>query len=548
MIFTAINEIKAELLKAFKKTYPELGLSISDFKIERPKNLDFGDLSTNISMRLAKKLKQNPISIAEQISNLITNEKWVYSFVKPGFINITFNDNIIFESMLDIIKNEDSIFLFDLGRGEKVQIEFISANPTGPLNVVNARAASIGDVLARLFTRFGFQTEKEYYINDAGNQVKILGHSIELSMKKLNGEEVEFPEDYYAGEYIFEIARELQDGFDSADDAATRSEEIRDLGLNSILQTQRNTIEKFGLIFDNWFSEKSLYLSDKHTEALEILKQKNLIYEKDGATWIKTTELGDAQDWVLIKSDGSYTYLMGDIAYHLNKFERGFTKAINIWGPDHQAGVSRLKAALTAFEIPGDWLEVLIIQQVNLIRNGERVKISKRKGIFETLEKLIEEVGVDAARFTFLLRTTSSHLDFDIDLAKQQVSENPVYYIQYAHARLCSIFRKASESGLEFSLDNIKLEDVINSEARDVIRKVFEYPLILKSALLSREPSRITNYSMELADIFHAFYHNFRIITEDKEKTISRLGICRILQIIFKDILDLIGVSAPEHM
>ncbi len=499
-------------------------------------------------MRLAKKLKQNPIVIAEQISNSITNEKWVYSFVKPGFINIKFNDNFIFKSMLEIIKAAGSIFSFDLGRGEKVQLEFISANPTGPLNVVNARAASIGDVLAKLFNRFGFQVEKEYYINDAGNQVDILGHSIELAIKKLNGEEVEFPKDSYAGEYIFEIARKIKDSFDSADEDTAQSGKIRDLGLNSILQTQKKTIEKFGLTFDNWFSEKSLYSGDKHLKALKMLKQKNLIYEKDGATWIKTTDLGDAQDWVLIKSNGSYTYLMGDIAYHLNKFERGFIKAINIWGPDHQAGVSRLQAALTAFEIPRDWLEVIIIQQVNLIRNGERVKISKRSGVFETLEKLIKEVGVDAARFTFLLRTTSSHLDFDIDLAKQQVSENPVYYIQYAHARLCSIFRKAGESGLEFNLDNIKLEDVINSESRDVIRKIFEYPLILKAALISREPSRITNYSMELADIFHAFYHNFRIVTDDKEKTVSRLGICRILQIIFRDILDLIGVSAPEHM
>lgn len=548
MIFEAIEQIRDALHKSLNQTFPDLDYPIQDIAIERPKNLDHGDFSSNIAMKLPSLLHQPPLKIAEQILENIESGPWDYSIAKPGFINVKFHDSYIFDRLLDLADFKDQLLGYNLGRGEKVQIEFISANPTGPLNVVNARAASVGDCLGNLFKRFGFKLEKEYYINDAGNQVRILGESIELAIRKLSGDQIDFPEDYYAGDYIFDLAEDLKPDYDKIEDPDTRTEFIRDSALEKILAHQKQTVNNFRLRFDNWFSEKTLYDNKRHKQALARLKEKNLIYDKDGATWIKTTELGDSQDWVLIKSNGDYTYLMGDIAYHLDKFERGFNKAINIWGPDHQAGVNRLQSALTAFGIPRDWLEILIIQQVNLIRGGERVKISKRRGVYETLEKLIAEVGVDPARFTFLLRTTSSHLDFDIDLVKQQVSENPVYYVQYAHARLSSIFRKARESGIELDLNEVEPAQVINDETKTVLRKIFEYPLILESALISREPSRLTNYAMDLADEFHSFYHNYRIITDDKDKSQSRLLICKVLRVVFKDILNLVGIKAPEQM
>ncbi|HDS09504.1 MAG TPA: arginine--tRNA ligase, partial [Firmicutes bacterium] len=512
-----------------------------------PRNIQFGDLSTNISMQLTKSLGIPPLSIAEKICSRLINPGFEYSFIKPGFINIRFKDDYIFSSLLEIIASGAGFFSTDLGSGSRVQLEFISANPTGPLNIVNARAAAVGDVLGRLFRRFGYYVENEYYINDAGNQVELLAKSVELAITGGREKRDEFPEDYYCGDYIFTIADTLKDGYNALP-SSERFDFIRDRSLEYILQNQRDSVKRYGVEFNSWFSEKALSSEGKQEEALNILRDKDLIYDKDGAVWIKTTELGDSQDWVLIKSDGSYTYLMGDIAYHLNKFERGFSKAINLWGPDHQAGVTRLKAALTAFGIPRDWLEVLIIQQVNLIRGGEKLKVSKRKGIFETLDRLIEEVGTDGARFTFLLRTVSSHLDFDIDLVKEQKSENPVFYIQYMHARLSSIFRKASEDGINFNPTSLIPEQIVNDETRDLFRKVFEYPLVLYSALNSREPSRLTNFAMELSDSFHSFYHQYRIITENPAETNSRLVICKVMQVIIRDILELTGVTAPDKM
>jgi arginyl-tRNA synthetase len=418
------------------------------------------------------------------------------------------------------------------------------------MNVVNARAAALGDTLSRLFKACGAVAEKEYYVNDYGVQVQTLGRSIDARYRELLGEKVEFPEDGYQGDYIYDIARQLiTDKGDSYIQLpeAERVEAFRDLGYQQILASQKQDLQNYGVEYDCWFSERSLHEAGKVDQALGFLEKRGLTFESEDAIWLRTTDFGDDKDRVLRTSDGRTTYFTADIAYHLNKFERGFDLVINIWGPDHHGYIPRMKAAVETLGIERDRLEVLIAQQINLIKDGKPFKMSKRRGEFITMADLLEEVGNDAARWFFLMRSPESHLDFDMDLARSQSNDNPVFYVQYAYARICSIFRQATAEQQAVQYDESILT-YWDEEEKGLIEKASRFPDLLSEAANRREPHRLTGYLLELATLFHSYYNKRRFISEDSGLTKSRLAIAKGLGYVLERGLKILGVSAPERM
>jgi arginyl-tRNA synthetase len=544
------KDIQYLLIPIIKDALRDLGLdkepNTLDFYLDLPTDQRFGDLSCNIAMRLSKQVRKSPRDLGLEIIGAVTthikncNLKDYIKEIKvegAGFINFYLAEKYFYEQLQHIVKDGSKALKVGLGKGKKVLIEFVSANPTGSLSVAHARQAVVGDCLANVFDFLSFEVKKEYYLNDEGNQIKILGDSVRLRMKELDGEMIEFPEDHYQGEYIYDIARVAQD-------KQVKTKDLGDFAANFILSIIKKELDDLGVKFDFWSSQKELRESGKIEKDLDLLKKKGCLYEQDGALWFKSTDYGDDKDRVVIKSDGSYTYLAPDIAYHQEKYKRGFQWLINLWGPDHHGYISRLKASVAAFEHDQDSLSVIIVQLATIFRDGKIVHMSTRKGQYITLREVLDEVGPDAARFFFLMRRTSSHLDFDLDVAKKQTAENPVFYVQYAHARICSILQNAQVK-IDKDADVSVLKE---KEELALIKKVLQFDSIMNICLTTLDPYMLTVYLQELSEAFHKFYDLHRVLGQDDALTKARLSLIEGTKIAIATGLELLGVSRPEKM
>jgi arginyl-tRNA synthetase len=534
--------------KALKKTFPEGPDKVSgEVSLEIPKEKKFGDFSANIAMKLSKDLKKSPMDIAAAIiknieeSDIICDTK----VEKPGFINFYISNKAVSDVLCDIIKEKDGFGSSCIGSGKKAQIEFVSANPTGPLTVAHGRQAAIGDSLARILKFCGYSVVKEYYINDEGVQIQALGKSVKARLMETLGEKSEFPENGYKGQYIYDIAKKIKDGKVAEQSSAPLSDDFfMEYAAKEIMGMITNDLEDFGVHFDVWFSQKALAKSGNIEKALSILKAKGFLYENEGATWFRSTQFKDDKDRVLIKSDGSYTYVTPDIAYHREKFEKGYDAIIDILGPDHHGYINRIKAGCEALGYDSGKLHIMIAQLVTLYRDGKLVRMSTREGEFITLREVIDEIGKDAARFFFIMRRTESHLDFDMALAKAQTMDNPVYYIQYAHARISSIIGFSKD--IQPNLDNLALLD--KEQETDLIKALMRYPKIIEAAALNLEPSILLSYLQDLAGFFHTYYNAHRIVTDDKLLTEARITLIHTVKNVLASGLSLLGVTALEKM
>ncbi|MCX7613212.1 MAG: arginine--tRNA ligase [Caldimicrobium sp.] len=550
MIRRRIREI---IDRSIQKSYPEIDKI--NFEVEKPKREDFGDLSTNVALVLQGVLKENPRKIAEDLSNQLKEERALFERVEiagPGFINFWLRNSLLFETLKEALKDGDSFGKVDIGGGKKVLIEFVSANPTGPLHIGHGRGAAYGDALARIFKFAGYEVNKEYYINDRGTQMDILGASVYLRAKELVGERISFPEDYYQGDYIYEIAKVALRLFE---DLLKKGEReaialCRELAIKIILEDIKNDLKNFRVEFDQWYSEKGLYESGLVEEVIEELKKRGLVYESEGALWFKSSLFGDEKDRVIKKSSNDWTYFASDIAYHYEKFfKRGYDLAINLWGADHHGYVARLKGVLKAMDIPSEKLVILLIQMVNLLEGGELKSMSTRKAEYVELKELVREVGVDAVRFIFLSRSQDSPLDFDVELAKKHSAENPVYYVQYAHARICSLKEKAEAVG--YDLEEIHRADLTllrEKEELALLKRIAEFSDHVELAATQFAPYKITYFLLDLAGIFHEYYNKFRILGEDKDLSLARLALSEGCRIVINNGLNLLGVSSPNRM
>jgi len=515
-------------------------------ELETPKNESFGDLSTPIAMELARVLRKPPIKIAEEIKNNL--ERDIFDNIEianPGFINFKFKRDFVISKLHELLNKGNEFFTQNIGKGKKIQIEFVSANPTGPLHLGHGRGAAVGQALANILKEAGFDVSTEYYINDAGRQVELLGLSVYIALQKIFGKDMPIPEDCYKGEYINELAKEIYESYGEHLKEKSFDEVggfLIDFAYKKILAEIQRDLEDFGVIFDKWVSERKLFHTGEVQRTLIKLKELGFIYEKDGALWFRSTAFGDEKDRVVVKSDGTYTYFASDIAYHKNKIERGFDELINIWGADHHGYIKRVTAAVQALGMNPSQLKILLIQMVNLLRDSIPVQMSKRAGTFVTLRELIDEIGADTTKFIFLTRRHDSHLEFDVEIAKKQSQENPVYYVQYAHARINSIFEKANYEPENF------YGEFFNEDELKLIKKVLTYPMIFELSANLREPHRITFYLQELAGEFHSYYHKFRVITEDKDLTDARLSLCKAVMFVLKHGLKILGFKAPNKM
>ncbi len=542
-----------DIRNAIEESIKSIGIEIPFLELEVPRVAEHGDLSTPVAMTLARQLKRHPREIASDIvkklSELDCFDK--VEIAGPGFINFTFKRDFLIDQIEALIKAPSEYLHKDIGKGRKIQIEFVSANPTGPLHLGHGRGAAVGASLSNLLQRAGFEVEKEFYINDAGRQVLLLGESIFARYMEMLRKEYAFPEDGYQGDYIKDLAQEILDrdgeiyadrGFDEAAEVFVR------FGVRRMLEEIKRDLEDFGVFFDRWQSEKALYDEGIVERCLKELKEREMLYEKDGAMWFRATAFGDDKDRVVIKSDGSYTYFASDIGYHWFKVQRGFDELINIWGADHHGYIPRIKAVIRALGQSDEKLSVLLVQMVNLLRGGKPIQMSKRKGEFVTLREVMEEVGADTTKFIFLTRRPDSHLDFDIEIAKRESSENPVYYIQYAYARINSIFRKSREQGISNLKDATHLNLLDKTEEIGIMKKLAFYPLMFEGAVRAREPHRITFYLQELASLFHSYYNSHRVLGTDPVITSARLALCSAVKEVLDEGLSILGVSAPERM
>ncbi len=553
-----VEQVQERLKAEIKDSVLKAGLAseeqIPDVVLETPKDKANGDYSTNMAMQLARVAKKAPRMIAEEIVKNFDQSKASIQKIDiagPGFINFYMDNAYLTELIPTILKEGSNYGSTNVGKGEKINVEFVSANPTGDLHLGHARGAAVGDSLCNVLDKAGYEVTREYYINDAGNQINNLALSVEARYFQALGTDMEMPEDGYHGKDIIGIGQAIADEF--GDRFVNESEEdrrsfFREYGLKYEMKKLQQDLEEFRVRFDVWYSETSLYNNGKIDEALATLREQGHIYEEEGATWFRSMEFGDDKNRVLIKNDGSYTYLTPDIAYHQDKLKRGHDKLINIWGADHHGYIPRMKAAIEALGYGKDALEVEIIQLVHLFQNGEKMKMSKRTGKAVTMRDLMEEVGLDAVRYFFAMRSGDTHLDFDMDLAVSQSNENPVFYAQYAHARICSMLRQGEEQGLSLEGD-FALEHISSEKEIDLLKKLGEYPLAVAEAAGKRIPHRITNYTFELASALHSFYNAEKVLDADNhEKSRARLGLMKAVQTTLQDALKLIGVSAPEKM
>lgn len=551
------DQLRLAIRAALKQCYTDGSLTSGEFpkevQLEIPKNSEHGDFSTNLAMTLAKPERKAPRKIAETLVAALQGNSLCdkIEIAGPGFINFRLVATCWYKVLDQIVQQGETYGYSQVGAGRKIQVEFVSANPTGPLHIGHGRGAVVGDAVAAVLQAAGFEVQREYYINDAGNQILTLGRSILLRLRELQGESIEFPEDGYQAAYIVALAAKYRSEQGELNDV-TEAEAIElcsRFGIVEILKWIEADLKSFGIHFDHWFSEQNLYDQGMVDQELLKLKEKGLSFEEDGALWLRTTDYGDDKDRVLIKSDGSYTYFASDVAYHMEKFDRGFDQVIDVWGADHHGYIPRMKAVLAGLGHPPEALEVLLIQMVNLLRDGKPYIMGKRSGNFITLKEVIDEVGRDACRFFFLMRRCDSQLDFDLELAKQQSSDNPVYYVQYAHARVCSINRNAAESGIEplqpGQIDYNRLE---LTEELALVKQLARFPETVVGAALSYEPHRIIFYLQDLAAQFHSYYNRHRVLVDDPATTRARLCLVNSVRIVLANALQMLGMSAPERM
>ncbi len=552
------QKIKNMIYNASKDAYDNGDLPSSDFpeiEVEEPNAGSHGDFSTNISMVMASIQKMPPRKIAEAIIKNINDPDGMLDKTEiagPGFINFFLNKHS-WHPVLQKIHEQDALYgASDIGKGKKIQVEFVSANPTGPLHVGHGRGAAVGDSVANILLFCGYNVEKEYYINDSGRQINTLGRSVFLRYKELFEADVQFPEDCYQGDYVRDLAGKVRD--DNGDKLLSMSEDeaiscCARFAADNILAEIKEDLESFGVVFDRWYSEQGLYDSGKVDRVINDFRKQNIIFEDDGALWFRTEDFGDEKNRVVVRSNGLTTYFASDIAYHQDKFDRGFERIIDVWGADHHGYIPRVSAAIEASGHTRDKFNVILIQLVNLLREGEPVSMSTRSGEFVTLRDVISEVGSDAARFIFLTRHYESALDFDLELAKKKTNDNPVYYVQYVHARISSIVRKAQERGIsEIVWNDVAISGLTEPEEIQLIKIMARYPETVRCSAEYMEPHRITYYLMNLASAFHAYYNKHRVLTDEAELTIGRLYLVLAIKKIIRNGLSLLGVSAPEKM
>jgi len=529
--------------------------------VEIPRENEFGDYSTNIAFILAPKVKKSPLDIAKTLVEHIDDKAFLEKteVAGRGFINFYIKDAVWRSGLKELLEEGIDAYMPDLGKGRKVLIEFVSANPTGPLHIGHGRGAVVGDVLANILKAVKYHVVREYYINDAGRQIATLGESTYLRLKELKGEKIDFPDGFYKGEYIRDIASNvLNEGIALPEEKDKAVRFLSEFSSNIVLNGIKKDLDDFGVVFDSFFRESRLYESGMVDNIIEALKSKDMAYEKDGALWFRTSNFVKDEDRVLIKSDGEKTYFASDIAYHKNKLERGYDMLIDIWGSDHHGYIPRLKASMEALGEDKERLRVILIQFVTLLKDGKPIGMSTRAGQFTTLKEVLDEVGRDAARFFFLMRKSDAHLEFDLDLAKKTSNENPVYYVQYANARIESIFRNAREQNIWINdiktkpannvTKDIMIDLLVLKEEIDLIKGIIHFYDVIEGSARSLEPHRLTFYLIELVGRFHSYYNKARILTENRDLTLARLLLLYVLQSVIKYGLGILGVSAPDKM
>ncbi|MGA9753936.1 MAG: arginine--tRNA ligase [Desulfobaccales bacterium] len=524
------------------------------FEVEATKHPEHGDLATNLALVLAKQAKMPPRKVAEVIINNLAPPEGMLQKVEmagPGFINFFIADSFWYRVIPEIHRLGPAYGDSAIGAGVKVQVEFVSANPTGPLHIGHGRGAALGDALARLLSATGHQVVREYYINDVGNQILTLGKSLYFRLRELQGEKVDFPEEGYQGDYMKDLARDYLAQGGAPPPPEPHADTLQTLGRYAgdvILADIKQDLDDFGVSFDTWFSETELYRQGLVDQSFSLLKEQDYLYEADGALWFRATRFGDEKDRVVRRSNGVTTYFASDVAYHLHKFRQGYDQVVDIWGADHHGYVPRLQAAVQALGFPGR-LKVILVQLVSLLRQGEPVAMTTRGGTFVTLREVIDEVGKDAARFIFLTRRPDAQLEFDLEVAKQQSSDNPVYYVQYAHARLVSVFRQAAAQGLEMQeLDPARFSRLTLPEELTILKMLANYPELVEGAARNLEPHRITYFLTELAAQLHSYYYKHRFISDDVELTQARFWLVSGVKTVLAHGLGILGVEAPESM
>ena len=552
-----LNELKELLKNSIFNVISNLGYvdgtiikNSDDIILEIPKDKDHGDYATNTAMRLAKVARKRPIDIATEIVNGLNKDELHLSSIElagPGFINFTIDKKYILDIALKINNELDNYGSSNIGNGTKVCLEFVSANPTGYLHVGHGRGAAYGDSLARIMNKAGYNVHKEHYVNDAGNQITNMALSVYERYKELYGLEAEMKDDYYHGKEIITVATKVKDAYGDKYLNNFDMEFFKEFGTNELLNNLKNDLNKFNVTFDTWFSEKSLYKSGAVTGVLSLLNEKEFTYMKDDALWLKTSNYTDEKDRVIVKSDGSYTYLLPDIAYHANKLSRGYDHLIDVLGADHHGYIDRLKAAVSMVGGNSNLIDVEILQMVRVLENGVEVKMSKRSGKAITLVDLMEEVGTDALRYFYVAKSLSTHMDLDLDLMKQKSNDNPVFYAQYAHARICSIFKNAKEANIEFA-PVTSFEYIDPSTVSELCLTLLQYQSVIEEVAEKRLVHKLTHYIDELAYKLHSYYNDQKVITNDINLVMEKLTILNAVQIVLKNALNLIGVSAPEKM
>ena len=576
-----VGALQSALQQAQRKGLLKV-VSLPPLTLDLPKRPEWGDLASTVAMSLASSEQRSPQEVAQIIVDNLEQGDAIFDrveIVRPGFLNMTLKRDLWLKVLHEIEEQGDRYGRADIGNGQRVLVEYVSANPTGPLHVGHGRGAAVGQVISRLFAAAGYDVEDEYYINDAGRQMKLLGASVYARYQALHGREAECPEDGYRGSYIETVATHIRDIagatlLDLPREAAERR--CQELAYEELLGLIRRDLRSFGIEFKSWFSEASLLSSGSVDQALAELREKQLLFEQDGALWFRSSAFGDEKDRVVRKQEGDYTYLASDIAYHRDKLLRGYDLLIDVWGADHHGYIPRMEAVVQAYGCPKERLRVVLVQMVNLLRGGQKVEMSKRAGEFITMREVMDEVGADAAKFFFLMRRSDTHLDFDLELAKQQSAENPVYYVQYAHARIASLFRVARDRGIPLPKPaDTDLRVLENPDELTLIRKLSAYPSVVQASAINLEPHRLTFYLQELAGLLHTFYFKHRILPPavdldisdagrfvkdaeaaparprepvTQELTGARLVLMREVQTVVRNGLSILGISAPERM
>lgn len=534
----------------------DFGIEPELIEIEVPKFESQGDLSTPVAMAAAKKMKKAPRDIAAGIVEVL---KGLTPFetvevAGPGFVNLRFTREYLFKELKQLSLDSNLFLRRDVGKGKTIQIEFVSANPTGPLHLGHGRGAALGAALANLLERAGYRVEKEFYVNDAGRQVRLLGESVFARYQSLLHQDYPFPEDGYKGDYTEHLAQAILATEGGRFAGSSFQDEVKDFFINysykEMLKQIKSDLADFGVLFDRWQSEREIYDTGLVQSAMKELRAKGYVYDDEGAVWFKSTLFGDEKDRVVVKSDGQYTYFASDISYHALKVQRGFDELVNIWGADHHGYIPRIKAVLAAQGFDPGKLSVILVQMVSLLRGGKPVQMSKRAGEFVTLREIMDELGSDTTKFIFLTRRSDSHLEFDIEVAKKESAENPVFYVQYAFARIESIFRKARETDRNTLCDpeETKISLLNSPEELRIIKKLILYPLVFQSAVRTREPHRMTFFLQELSSLFHPYYNTHRVLTDDEALTGARLFLCTCIQKVLEEGLSILGISAPQSM